>query len=1357
MTQIIARKSGNLQASSATEESPTFTNAFRATYGPLLEMGYVPVPVGFSKQPALYNGMWHRYDLEIARDGGRDHQKYVDAGVWINHHDPRWKLLADWQSITADSYGPGEPLYPDLQTAMHAPIQGVGVHHVGGLLGIDIDSDDPTFLEACERELAKLPGVVVRRKGSKGFLQYVRCPEDMRRSKFETAGHRIDLLAGAGSQSVIPPTWHPSGKQYEWTTDDTLVDTPREKLPFVDAERLEQFACNLADAMGVEPAIIESRTAGRAEDRGNFTVAALENPDAWVQELNLFGLKQKHVGGGYCAVATWRASGSGRPLENRKRNLHIDAKGIMDFGDNNRSYSPVELVSVALNLSEAEAFRWLDNRLGFSDARHAAILAELATMPAARTRINGGRTWLVIDAGGENPRWADESEFEPANDDTLELAAVNAAAMLAAMEVREHLRDQAALVTAGDRSAAVERHRSKVDAAKQIIEDFKNDPRIEFAGQDLANCRVALAAAETRFDQLIRTEDDHAAAEARDRARTLKEEVGSVYKELHRLRKVRRVRVREAQEVINSPAPKLPVPIQQINVYPGLGKTTAARKELFPRLAKAGVRFLYCAPSHHLAQETLTGFLAVAGPDVGTWWPGQTAVQDGEPICKRHQEAEAARRAGLSAGGLCGVDAVDEGQRCPSWASCPVWNARSSVENRSYFTATSMLFQPRPKHIRPSTLVIDESIMPLALSADAIEVELERFLTVPDLHPPKQESDRQNWEWLRSEGEIVLRAIRERAGRCLNTIGLSVNDGSREAAMRTDIGPRNAEILLRFAGYVTSTLRRAVLTAKSSLDDIESLGLHRAEYIRTAEAWAAFAEECLYLEYNTETGRIRFIERAGKVFVRILPLSRIHATWLEPDAGVERIILLNGTPERAEWLREIFSYQKRGRIERPKFLPAIEITRPPLARSVQIEQWRGVPFASGKLGFTHRKKKNVDLGAHNRLSLSAIVEKAVDEEGAGCGVVIAPEKLRNTVFAGVGANMLERGKSAGTNDYERAGLVIYVDANQPPEVVREKAMRLTGRWLTHDQWAMVADREYLPDDDMAADYLQWERRSAALQAAERCRTRWVKIGEDGKPIRQRVIIMSDSSAIFPSDEIMVRQWGSVTAGGLKAEAHSWAAIQKLRAEFADLMAAGGVVTTHPALMEAIHSRKFTKAHLGKLMAIGAEASFIPDAGNETAIYNKEDAPMQFRYLHPPIKFRQLPANKRNWTSVFARDEAAKILISKHFNGNVEFQGEALENAGSPDETSFIPQPLLRRDYAKANAVSEWKAKEAVKALVSNPPDGARVVLVALEGKRGKPTPYLIDAGISDEQAVAAIEQVSERKVKTVEKAWRSLR
>jgi putative DNA primase/helicase len=61
---------------------------------------------------------------------------------------------------------------------------------------------------------------------------------------------------------------------------------------------------------------------------------ALRNLAAWVPDLNLYGSRRR-VGrtNSYEAVATWRPSSTGRPLEQRKRNLQIsDNRGIKDFG-----------------------------------------------------------------------------------------------------------------------------------------------------------------------------------------------------------------------------------------------------------------------------------------------------------------------------------------------------------------------------------------------------------------------------------------------------------------------------------------------------------------------------------------------------------------------------------------------------------------------------------------------------------------------------------------------------------------------------------------------------------------------------------------------------------------------------------------------------------------------------------------------------------------------------------------------------------------------------------------------------------------------------------------------------------------
>jgi hypothetical protein len=107
---------------------------------------------------------------------------------------------------------------------------------------------------------------------------------------------------------------------------------------------------------GVEPASADSPW------REINNIALTRLPE-WVPALGLFRCQPTR--NGYEAVATWRASSTGRANERRKPNLKIAASGIRDFGDD-RGHSAIDLVMVALGLSATDAFAWLDERLQWS-------------------------------------------------------------------------------------------------------------------------------------------------------------------------------------------------------------------------------------------------------------------------------------------------------------------------------------------------------------------------------------------------------------------------------------------------------------------------------------------------------------------------------------------------------------------------------------------------------------------------------------------------------------------------------------------------------------------------------------------------------------------------------------------------------------------------------------------------------------------------------------------------------------------------------------------------------------------------------------------------------------------------------
>jgi hypothetical protein len=241
---------------------------------------------------------------------------------------------------------------------------GLGVACGRGLVCIDIDAD------ACMNAVQNaLPPAVVSKRAAKGISLFFKGNTSTIRSMpFDAVGggRLVDLLS-TRRQSVLPNSLHPAGMFYEWVSEDTLFDTPLGHLSELPDDVAERLAKALApfgyDATAERPPLqrapttIAARSAAGASNLWRETNdRALMHLGRWVPALGLFRCRTKP--GGYCAVATWRESGTGRPREVRKRNLSIDSRGIADFGDG-RTYTPIDLIMAARNLDKFAASNWL--------------------------------------------------------------------------------------------------------------------------------------------------------------------------------------------------------------------------------------------------------------------------------------------------------------------------------------------------------------------------------------------------------------------------------------------------------------------------------------------------------------------------------------------------------------------------------------------------------------------------------------------------------------------------------------------------------------------------------------------------------------------------------------------------------------------------------------------------------------------------------------------------------------------------------------------------------------------------------------------------------------------------------------
>ncbi|PPQ44138.1 bifunctional DNA primase/polymerase [Rhodopseudomonas palustris] len=308
------------------------TSPFATAAPALIERGYVVHPIiPGAKAPGTYCG------------GRWEPQKW-----WNNRQRVYPNVLAEWMT------------WPDA---------GIGVMTGRGLICIDIDLED-----AVGPLLEILPLSNVQKKGRKGISLFYRGNTEKIRSKNFRTPERVGLvdLLAEGKQTVLPPSIHPdTGEPYFWWTDDTLEDAPIEALAELDDGIAEQIAEVLVEfgydperdrvsALDVEHQFTATWSVGERSVYREANDDAMANFHAWVPKLHLY--KGRPKAGGYEAVATWRSSSSGRPLEKRKRNLSIHRNGIEDFGTGEK-YTPIDLVMKAREVHKADALNWLLQQL----------------------------------------------------------------------------------------------------------------------------------------------------------------------------------------------------------------------------------------------------------------------------------------------------------------------------------------------------------------------------------------------------------------------------------------------------------------------------------------------------------------------------------------------------------------------------------------------------------------------------------------------------------------------------------------------------------------------------------------------------------------------------------------------------------------------------------------------------------------------------------------------------------------------------------------------------------------------------------------------------------------------------------
>ena len=279
-----------------------------------------------------------------------------------NRRGGHWENMLGWNQFLTRA-----PTTFETQAWLSWPDAGIGavmgtpVRDGLKVVGIDIDVTDPDKLADI---VSACPPQRAAKTGGKGVTIFALAGPEIGSRQYRDASGAVmlDLLA-AGRQTVLPGSRHVSGVSYRWVAGPCPLDD----LPVLDEDGLAKLEETLAHlGWTAEPERAAPKAQNYDPDEGvgywrETNEAALANLAAWAPALNLHGLRPAR--GGYEAVASFRESLSGTPLEKRERNLSLVPAGIKDFASG-KGHTAIDVVCLAQGITPAGATEWLRQRLG---------------------------------------------------------------------------------------------------------------------------------------------------------------------------------------------------------------------------------------------------------------------------------------------------------------------------------------------------------------------------------------------------------------------------------------------------------------------------------------------------------------------------------------------------------------------------------------------------------------------------------------------------------------------------------------------------------------------------------------------------------------------------------------------------------------------------------------------------------------------------------------------------------------------------------------------------------------------------------------------------------------------------------
>ena len=124
-----------------------------------------------------------------------------------------------------------------------------------GIVALDLDTENKEILDLI---LPQLPTSPVEKKGAKGFTRFFRYTGELT-DVLKYNGEVILEILSDKKKTTMPPSVHPNGFQYRWTSDKTLLDIDKNELPTLPP----YLIASILDRLKLHIPEVESSTHGK--------------------------------------------------------------------------------------------------------------------------------------------------------------------------------------------------------------------------------------------------------------------------------------------------------------------------------------------------------------------------------------------------------------------------------------------------------------------------------------------------------------------------------------------------------------------------------------------------------------------------------------------------------------------------------------------------------------------------------------------------------------------------------------------------------------------------------------------------------------------------------------------------------------------------------------------------------------------------------------------------------------------------------------------------------------------------------------------------------------------------------------